>query len=148
MTNIILQLVTAFLGALGFSILFQIGKDKLFMASLGGFLTWTCYIILGYLLQGDIIRYYLSSAIITFYAEYMARRCKSPATVFLVPATIPLIPGGSLYRTMTYGLNQEWTLFMKQGISTLLMAVAISCGILTTMTIMKMYNKVKNKIYN
>ncbi len=148
MTDIIIQLFTAFLGAFGFAILFQIGKDKLFVASLGGLITKTCYVILVFFLQGDLINYYLSSAIITLYAEYMARKYKSPATVFLVPATIPLIPGGSLYQTMTYGLRQEWQLFIKQGISTLLMAVAISCGILTTMTIIKMYYKVKNKINN
>lgn len=145
MIDVIIQLITAFLGALGFAILFQVEKKKLFAASFGGFLTWGCYIICSLFLQENIIRIYISSAMITIYAGYMAKKHKTPATVFLVPGSIPLIPGGSLYHTMSYALQENWQLFFMQGLNTILLAVAISCGILTTMTIMKIYYKIKIK---
>lgn len=147
MKEIIIQLITAFTGALGYAVLFQIGKNKLFMASVGGFIAWTCYLICGLFLEGDILRFYISSVIITIYAEYMARRDKSPATVFLVPATIPLIPGGSLYQTFIYALQEEWRLFFEQGLNTILLAVTISCGILSTMTVMRIYQKVRSRLF-
>lgn len=143
MQEIIIQLITAFLGAFGFAVLFQVGKEKLFTASLGGLLAWSCYLVSGLLLQSDVLRYFLSAVVITAYAEWMARRDKAPATVFLVSAGIPLIPGGSLYETMSYALKQEWQRFFSQGLKTILLAAAISCGILTTMTVMKMYRKIR-----
>lgn len=43
----------------------------------------------------------------------MARIHKTPVTVFLVSATIPLIPGAALYRTMNWMLMKEWAKFRK-----------------------------------
>lgn len=141
--DIITQLITAFLGALGFSILFKVDKDKLLMASFGGLITWTCYILCGFFTGSDIIRYFLSASLATVYAEFMARKYKTPAAVFLVPATIPMIPGGSLYQTFVYAMEKNWEMFSSQGLNTILLAVAISGGILSVMTIMKMHQKIK-----
>ena len=146
MTNIIIPLITAFFGALGFAVLFQIEKEKLLKASLGGLLAWGCYILCSIFLSWDMTCFFIASAAATIYAEYMARREKSPATVFLVPATIPLIPGGSLYQTFIFALKQDWNMFFKQGITTILLAVSISCGILSVMTVIKMYLKVRNRL--
>ena len=39
-TEIVMQLVTAFLGSLGFALLFHVRREKLLLASLGGLLSW------------------------------------------------------------------------------------------------------------
>lgn len=141
--NIFLQLITAFLGALGFALLYQVSREKLFWASFGGFLSWLVYLICGTFSDNDVVRYFFASVIVTFYAEFMARKKKTPATVFLAPGTIPLIPGGSLYQTMSYCLSGTWEQAFLQGLQTILLAVAISCGILMTMTIMQVAGRKK-----
>lgn len=145
MTELFIQLICAFIGAFGFAILFQVEKEKLLKASLGGLIAWGCYILCSFFLDSMISCFFISSAAATVYAEYMARKEKAPATVFLVPATIPLIPGGSLYQTFVYALEQNWNSFSKQGLETILLAVSISCGILFVMTVMKMYHKIRDK---
>ena len=135
--KISIQLITASLGAFGYSILYRVSKDKLLWASLGGFLSWMVYLLCGTFSDNDVLRYFLASAIVTCYAEFMARKKRTPATIFLAPATIPLIPGSSLYQTMDYALDGAWQKAFFQGLNTLLLAAAISGGILMTMTILQ-----------
>ena len=42
--EILMQLVTAFLGSLGFALLFGLGTRHLFTSSLGGMLSWGLYL--------------------------------------------------------------------------------------------------------
>lgn len=135
--KIVLELVTAFTGAFGYALLFRVGKDKLLQASFGGFLAWGSYLACSLVMTGEVKQYFIASIVSAIYAEVMARKHKTPATVFLVPATIPLIPGGFLYQTMSYALTGEWSAFFTTGLLCILLAVAISGGILTTMAGMK-----------
>ena len=43
----ILQLITSFIGTLGFGILFHIRGRKLWLAAVAGFLAWGCFLLLG-----------------------------------------------------------------------------------------------------
>lgn len=136
-----IQLVCAFLGSLGFSLIFNIRKEKLLAAGFGGLLSWGVYLILGNLISGNVIRTFIASLALTLYAEIMARVKRSPATVFLVTAAIPLMPGGSLYMTMSYAMEKRWTDFTSQGIDTLLLAAAIAGGILCMTTCLRILEK-------
>ena len=75
------------------------------------------------------------------YAEWMARRQKTPATVFFVAAAIPLIPGGPLYRMMSAGMEEEWKEFVDQGVSALLYALGIAGGILCAAALMSLFRQ-------
>lgn len=145
-STLTVQLLTAFLGAFGYALLFQVNRDKLFGACAGGFIAWLVYLLCGSFTGSNALKYFIASVVVTFYAEFMARRKKTPATVFLAPATIPLIPGGSLYQTMAYALRGEWEKAFSQGLNTILLAVAISCGILMTMTLMGIAGKGMQRI--
>ena len=138
-----IQLVSAFLGSLGVSLLFNIRKEKLLAAGFGGLLSWGVYLFLENWFSGDVIRYFIASMVLTLYAEIMARVKKAPATVFLVSAAIPLIPGGSLYATMHYAVEKQWSTFTSQGIYTLLLAASIACGILGMTTIFQIMEKIR-----
>jgi len=139
--DVLIQLVSAFLGSMGFALFFNVRGSKILPASLGGLLTWCVYLLLGFLTQGDVLRYLLSSVVLTFYAEYMAQRMKSPATVFLVCAAVPLIPGGMLYNTMGHAVAGDWEAFLGGTFSTLMLAMAIAGGMLFGMTIFLIVKK-------
>lgn len=145
-TTFLIQLVTAFFGALGFAILFQVKKSNLFWASAGGFLVWLVYLLCGSFTGSGVLKSFLASIVVTFYAEFMARRKKTPAVVFLAPGTIPLMPGGFLYQTMEHAFNGEWENAFFQGLNTILLAAAISGGILMTMTFWGIAEKLIRKM--
>lgn len=142
----LIQIFMGFLGSLGFSILFHIRGKKLLVASLGGIMSWTVFLLLAPLFPGEASRYFFASAAVTVYAEVFARIMKTPTTTFLVPSLIPLIPGGSLYYTMNYALNEQWTAFASKAIYTLELALALALGIIAVTTVTRMVIVISKKL--
>lgn len=138
-----MQLVTAFLGSLGFAMLFRVRREKLLLASLGGLLAWGVYLLMGLASDQDVVRYFVASVVLTIYAETLARVVKCPATLFLVTAAVPLIPGGSLYRTMQYFMMGEFSACSVQGLNTVLLAVAIAVGMLCPMSLFQLARRTR-----
>ena len=130
MTEYVMELVTAFLGSLGFALLFHVRREKLLLASLGGLLAWVVYLLAGYWSGQDVVRYFVSAVVLTVYGETMARVVKCPATLFLITGSIPLVPGGSLYRTMQFFMQNDLGAFSHQALTTVLLAVSIAVGML------------------
>ena len=143
--DMFMQLVTAFLGSLGFALLFQVRRDRLLPASLGGLLAWGVYLLMGLAVQQDVVRYFVASVVLTVYGEILARIAKCPATLFIVTASIPLIPGGSLYRTMQYFMLNDLEAFSRQGLTTVLLAVAIAVGMLFPTAIFQLLHRIQNR---
>ena len=134
----LIQICMGYLGSLGFGVLFHLRGKKLIIASLGGFLSWSVFLALAGLIPSEAIRYFLASATVTVYAEVFARVLKTPTTTFLVVSLIPLIPGGALYYTMNYALNEQWSSFINQAFYTLELAFCLAVGIIAVTTLTRM----------
>ena len=145
MGDMILQLATAFVGSLGFAMLFHVKKERLLLASLGGLLAWGVYLLMGQVSDQEVVRYFVASVVLTVYAETLARLVKCPATLFIVTASIPLIPGGSLYRTMQYFMMNDLEAFSLQALTTVLLAVAIAVGLLVPTAIFQLGRRVRQR---
>lgn len=133
----IIQIITSLLGTLGYAILFNIKGKRLVAASVGGFLSWMIFLLLGNFIGSEPIRYFLVSVLISFYAEIIARILKTPTTTVLMTALIPLVPGASLYYTMAYALGSDLEKFVAKAISTLQLAGALALGIVITTMVMR-----------
>ena len=145
MSDMILQLATAFVGSLGFAMLFHVKKERLLLASLGGLLAWGVYLLVGQVSDQEVVRYFVASVVLTVYAETLARLVKCPATLFIVTASIPLIPGGSLDRTMQYFMLNDLEAFSLQALTTVLLAVAIAAGILLPTAIFQLGRRIRQR---
>ena len=139
----IMQLVTAFVGSWGFAMLFHVRRERLLPASLGGLLAWGVYLLMGFVSGQDVVRYFFASVALTVYAEVMARVVKCPATLFLVTASIPLVPGGSLYRTMQFFMQNDLDALSRQALTTVLLAVAIAVGMLVPTSVFQLLQRVR-----
>ena len=137
------QLASAFAGSLGFALLFHVRRGKLLLASLGGLLAWGVYLLMGGISDQDVVRYFAASVVLTVYAEVLARLVKCPATLFLVTASVPLIPGGSLYRTMQYFMESNLDAFSSQALTTVLLAVSIAVGMLFPTSIFQLIRRLR-----
>ena len=136
-----IQVVAAFFGAVGFAVLFNVQRPRLYWAGLGGMLGWGIYLT-GYALGlGDICATFVAAMSFTLYSEPMAQVMKTPSTVFLVPAAIPMVPGASLFRSMRFAVNGEWDFFSHQILHTLLLAASIAGGIVCGMTAYYIFRK-------
>ena len=130
MKTIALQLAASFFGALGFSFLFNVEKKNLLPCSFGGILVWAVYLLANEtFLLGVFLSAAISAAACQLFAEMMARLLRAPTVTFCIPALVPLIPGGSLYRTMDGVISQNWDMFRFYGASTLKVALGIAVGL-------------------
>ena len=141
----LIQIFTGFLGSLGFSILFNIRGRKLWVASLGGLISWTIFLLLEPVFQGEASRYFFAAAAVTVYSEVFARVLKTPTTTFLVSSIVPLIPGGSLYYTMNYAVQGQMDKFASQGMHTAAIAGVMAVAILLASTTVRMLSARRNK---
>lgn len=126
------QLTAALFGSLGFAAFFNIRGKKLAFATLGGLTAWAIYLAAARVTDNPYLCGFTASVLITLYAECMARIHKTPVTVFLVSAAVPLIPGAALYRSMNYLMHQRWEAFAAESAYTLLFAASMSAGITFT----------------
>lgn len=134
------QLAAGIVGALGFSLLFNVQNGKrLLWCAVGGGVAWGTVLLVQFAGGTEFAGYLAGSLVLTVYSELMARFQYCPSTVFIVTASIPLIPGGSLYNTMRYAMDNDWGMFAFQGLQTLGYAILISAGILMVHTMMDVY---------
>lgn len=125
-----IEVIAGAVGSLGFGILFNIRGKRLAAATLGGLISWAIFLLLGYVIPDEVIRYFIVSVALSVYCEIMARVMKTPTTTFLMTTLVPLIPGSGLYYTMTNAFSGEIDGFMERGMTTLSLAVALALGVI------------------
>lgn len=133
----VLQVICAGLGTLGFALFFHVQARHLLLATLGGALSWVLY--LAVLTGGGnvFVAALVSSLVVCLWAETFARVRKAPATIFLIPGIIPLLPGGSLYYTMSALIATDMETVILKGKETGMVAMGIVVGILVASEIVR-----------
>ena len=145
MKNEIIQVLSAFIGTFGFSVLFNVRGKRLFFASLGGLIAWLFFVIFKIFIPSEVTIYFIVALIASLYAEIMARLFKTPTTTFIITALIALIPGSSLYYTMSYAFQSDLEKFMHKGIYTLELASSLALGVIIASAFIKLIFR-KNRL--
>ncbi len=142
----ILLFVTSIMGSLGFSIIFNIKGIKILIASLGGGISYSIFLICMYSSDNLTLSIVLASVTAATLAEIFARICKTPVTILLVPMLIPLIPGGELYYAMNYIIFGDLLNFNMKIQLVVREMGAIAGGIITVSFLAQFVTKLKNYI--
>jgi len=111
-----------------FCFIFEIRNIRYILAAgiMGG-CGWLVYLLLSGI-GSEIGRYFLAAATAAALAEICARLMKTPVTVFLIIAILPLVPGGALYYAMKYMLDGNGSLFASYTLAVVEYAAAIAIG--------------------
>ena len=128
-TTFWIQLITSFLGSAAFAVLFHVRPKLTPYAILGGGITYAAYYVVETVSLSVFAAGFAAGAVSALYAESMARGVRAPALVFLVPSAIPVVPGGSLYRTMIHLISQQFDEAMHYLMITLKVGIGIAGGI-------------------
>ena len=113
------QILSAFVGSVGFALFFNMKGKQLAAAGIGGALTWIVYLL--------------------------ARVGKAPATIFLTTAAVPLIPGSGLYYTMLGIVEKNEEVMLTNANNTITIALAIALGFIITAIASKYWVYIKNR---
>ena len=137
----LIQIVSGFIGSLGFAVLFNVRGKRLVAASLGGLFSWLLFVLIGKIVESEVIAYFIVACAVSAYAEAMAWMIKTPTTPFVITALIPLIPGSSLYSTMTSVFQTDGGEFLQKATHTLQLAIALALGVIAITTVVRVLNK-------
>lgn len=135
MKEIIVTLITAALGTLGFSILFYVHPRRLFFATMGGILTCGVYLLAGYFIPGEMLPNLLGAMVGAGFSEILSRLTKAPVPIYMVPCVIPLVPGSGLYESMFNFVAGNYTAAAAAGMRTLEISMGIAGGIVVASVI-------------
>jgi uncharacterized membrane protein YjjB (DUF3815 family) len=138
-----IQVLSSFVGSLGFAIVLKIRGKQLIYAGVGGALTWFVYLMAYGYLQSYFWGNLAAAFFVAVYAEIMARVNKAPATIFLTASAVPLIPGANLYKMMFAIVSQDSVTATQNGTTALVIALAISLGFVAVAVINRYLNRLK-----
>lgn len=140
MKEAVIQIITATTGALGFSIFFRVSEKNVLASTIGGGLGWALFLLINHLTDNMFLSNFAAALFVYLYSQIMSRILKAPSNVYLVPGTIPLIPGGALYYTMRGLLDGDKVLFWNNLKTTAIVTFGLAAGIVIG-TVMITYAK-------
>lgn len=144
--NAIIQMCTAFVGAMGFGVLYNIKNKKLYLIGLGGMLSWCIYLGVYSLDQDKIFSLFIATIAVVLFSEILARLIKTPVTILMVPMLIPLIPGSDLFYATSNLMLSEMEAFSFYLNLVLKEAGAIAFGILLVTSFVQVFLKITSKM--
>lgn len=123
------MIMTAAAGTLGYCLLINVKRNKIVYGCLGGVVSTFLYCACVEAGLTPLLQNLIPAAVVTLYAEVLARVIKAPATVFLIPSIIPLVPGGRLYYTMRAIVDGDADSAKIYAMETIVIALGIAVGI-------------------
>lgn len=127
--DIPIKLIAALIGTMGFALIFRIDRAKLAAASVCGLISGAIVVLMDYSSIHLVVSNMVAAAVSAIASELFARKFRSPAVIFLTPALIPLVPGGSLYYSMSYLIKGNYPQFMTHIGIVAKVGLGISMGI-------------------
>ena len=91
---------------------------------------YTFYLLISNLTHSDAAAYFFATALVAAGSETLATLLKMPATIFMFPGVVPLVPGIGIYRSLLYLVQKEYGKCLDTGTGALIalgaMAIAIA----------------------
>ena len=148
MEDIILKIIAGAIATLGFAILFRLKPSHWPFAMLDGLFACICYFAFTELFGGNFLPNLLAAFVASIFADFFARICKAPSTVFILPGCIALVPGGSLYYAMNNLLSENRGMALEFFLTTLTVGIAIGGGIIAASLLRVTIQTISKKLLN
>lgn len=144
--NLILESLVAAISTIAFASYYNAPR-KTFMGSfLAGAIGWFLFKGLQVKLDTKILPAIVAGIAIGLIGEIFSKIAKEPVTVFIIPGILPLVPGAGMYRTMYNLVKENYDISIYYGRESLLIAGAISFGLLIATVFSKSLKISKNRL--
>ncbi len=130
MLDYILQVIASGVGIWCFAITFNVPKKEYLFCAINGAVSWMMYLIFGWFGFGVTFACLGASFTITILARVFSALRKHPATVYLITAIFPLVPGAAIYYTAYYLMMDNYPMAGAKGLEAFKMAGGITLGIM------------------
>lgn len=134
-------MIYAFFATIFFCIIFNLRSKRLIYSGIAGVLGWFIYLFFKQN-HSSVFSFLMSSIAITIYSEIISKKIRTTATVILIPALIPLVPGSGIYFTMSNLVQNNFNEAFKIGMETIFITVSITVGIVLVTSIAQILYRV------
>ena len=139
------NLLTALFSTVGYCLLMNAPRNKIIPASVNGMLSWGLYLLLKDHVASVFYLLVIVASFTAVYSEIAAKIAKTPATVFLLPGLIPLVPGGFVYYAMLALVQNQFDVMRQNALLAGQWAVGIAAGICVVAVIRQIIRHVANR---
>ncbi|MUK89695.1 hypothetical protein GMD78_15100 [Ornithinibacillus sp. L9] len=136
--GIVAQLITSFIAAAGFGILFNAPRRSLIQCGFVGMAGWILYFILVQNGMDSVPATVFGAMLVAVFSHIFARVYKTPIIIFTVSGIIPLVPGGMAYEAMRSFVVNDYFNAVQYSAKVMLLAGGIAIGL--------MFSEVANQI--
>lgn len=137
--------VTCLLGACAVGVMFNCSFKKILIGTGNILVTFIIFLLLQTFTGNVFLEHFVATLFAAVVAEVMARAFKAPSTIFLVPAIIVFVPGGSLYYTMNGIVTGDMAFAAQWGETAGLTLLGIAVGISVITALFQIIHPVKGK---
>jgi len=142
----ILSILSAFISTIGFSVVFHAQRKHLLVCGAVGAIGWMIYLLLNDQGVSSVLASFLSTLVVTALSYLLAKKRKTPITVFLIAGIIPLVPGLGLYRMMSALLDENYSLALDYATLTFEIAGVIAGAIVIVSLLPLLWRKPRKKV--
>ncbi|MFC6651460.1 MULTISPECIES: threonine/serine exporter family protein [Paenibacillus] len=138
----ILQLITSFIAASTFCILFNAPVRALLQCGFAGMIGWMLYLLLDHS-SDTVVATFGATVVVGLISLFFARSFKMPVIIFSVGGIIPLVPGGLAYDAMRRFVENDNNLGIQYGVQALLLSGAIAAGLVLSEVLGQVFMRLK-----
>ncbi len=131
------EIICCVAGTMFFAVTMKAPKNTLIYIFAGSIITSIIERILNSF-YGDLTACFLAMLCLVMYCELAARILKIPVTVILMPSTIPLLPGSSIYYTMLYAISSNTDNALRYAKATVSSGLGIALGAIVSSIFIKL----------
>jgi len=131
----IVAAVAGAMSAFAFAVLIRVPRRDLLLGALCGLVSGLVYSLAGSFGPHAILQVLVAAVAAGALSEILARLRRTPATVYLMPGLIPLVPGLLAYHAMYALLQGDYVTGAAVALETIYWAAAIGVGVALVLTL-------------
>lgn len=125
----LIQVAGAFISIFAFAVYLETPKKHLVKAGIVGAISGIVYLVGMKIWNGEVLASFAAALAVSLVSNILARKFKTPVTLFLVAGILPIVPGAGMYRTVHYILNGDDAMVSYYLTQTLEIAGAIALAV-------------------
>ena len=131
MIDLFIRMIGAALGVAGSAITFRLPMRAIWGCTIAGVLGWEVDVALSqYAGLTSVYSSFIAALVVSVCCESLARALRMPATVFILPAILPVVPGKNTYDAMLNFVHGDQDQAVYFGMRAMLIASGLAVGML------------------
>lgn len=126
----IVQLLLSFVASSLFGVIFNIPKRLLPHSGFVGMSGWAMYMAAARSGIDGVAATFVAAFFVAFLSSGFARRYRTPATIFIVPGILPLVPGGTAFEAMRHVVMNDYNAAISLAAKAFMISGAIAMGLI------------------